>query len=95
MLHVRLSKVLGKKLLSKLSLIQRMLMLVAGWDAVMTKTVVNCFRKSKILSESQESEIVEDDDPFKELEEKIENLLSIQLDLVLENMDGASFTKVD
>ena len=56
---------------------------------------MNCFRKSKILSESQESEIVEDDDPFKELEEKIENLLSIQLDLVLENMDGASFTKVD
>ena len=61
----------------------------------MTKTVVNCFRKSKILSESQKALIAEDDDPFKELEEEIENLISIQPDIVSENVDAVTFTHVD
>ena len=70
-------------------------MLVAAWDAVTTETVLSCFRKSKILSESHKATIAEDDDPFKELEEEIESLRSIQPDLVSENMDQASFTDVD
>ena len=56
---------------------------------------MNCFRKFKISSESQKVTIAEDDNPFKELEEKIQNLLSIQPDLVLENMDAAFFTDID
>ena len=72
-----------------------MQMLVAAWDAVTTKTDVNRFRNSKISSESQEAAIVEDDDPFKALEEEIENLLLMQLYLVSENMDAALFTDVD
>ena len=48
-----------------------MQMLVASWDAVWTKTVLNCFRKSKILSESQKAAKAEEDYPFKE--EEIEN----------------------
>ena len=36
------------KSLPKISLLQGMQMLVSAWDAVTTKTVVNCFRKSKI-----------------------------------------------
>ena len=39
--------------------------------------------------------VAEDYDFFKELEEQIENLRSIQPDLVSENMDAASFTDVD
>ena len=42
---------------------------------------MNYFRKSKILSESQKIAIDEDNDPFKDLEEEIENLHLIQLDL--------------
>ena len=56
---------------------------------------MNCFRKFKISSESQKVTIAEDDNPFKELEEKIQNLLSIQPDLVSENMDAAFFTDID
>ena len=66
-------------------------MLVAGWDAVMTKTVVNYFRKSKISSESQRAVLAEDNVPFKEL--KKEFLFAPVL--VSENMDEASFTAVD
>ena len=56
---------------------------------------MNCFRKSEISNKSQKTAIAEDDDPFKELEEEIENLRSIQPDLVSENMHAASFTDVD
>ena len=55
------------------------------------KTTVNCFRKSKILSESQRFAIAEDNEFFKELEKEID---SIQPDLVSENMDTVSFTNV-
>ena len=48
----------------------------------MTKTVLSRFRMSKILSESQKYAIAEDGDSFKELEQEIEDLRSIQLDLV-------------
>ena len=56
---------------------------------------MNCLPKSKKLSENQEGAVAEDYDFFKELEEQIENLRSIQSDLFSENMDAASFTDVD
>ena len=52
-----------------------MQILVAAWDAVTTKTVVNCFQKSKMSSENKKASIAENDHPFKELEEEIENLM--------------------
>ena len=67
-------------------------MQIAVWDAVTTKTVVNRFWKSKKLSEIQKVPI---DDPFNKLEEDVENLHSVQPDLVSENMDTASFTDAD
>ena len=67
-------------------------MLVSAWDSVTTKTVVNCFRKIKISSESQNAAISEDDNHFKELEE-IENLRSVQPNLVLDTIDASSFTE--
>ena len=85
----------GNKSLPKISLIQGMQMLVSAWDSVTTKTVVNCFRKFKISSESQNAAITEYDNPFKELEEEIENLRSVQPDLVLATIDASSFTDVD
>ena len=61
-----------------------MQVLVAAWDAVTTKAVVNCFQNSIILSESHKPATAEDDDPFKKLGEEIGNLRSIQPDLVPE-----------
>ena len=52
-------------------------MLVASWKAVTTKTVANCFQKSKISSKNQKATIAEGDDPLKELDEETENLHSI------------------
>ena len=44
-----------KKTLPKFGLLLGIQMLVAAWDAVMTKTVLNCFRKSEISSESEKA----------------------------------------
>ena len=56
---------------------------------------MNCFRKAGISSESQEAAIAEDDDPFKELQDEIDYLLSIEPDHFAENIDAASLTGVD
>ena len=63
-----------KETLPKVSFLNGMQMLVAALDAVTTKAVVNCFRKSKISSESQKATIADDDDPFTELEQKMKHL---------------------
>ena len=70
-------------------------MLVAAWIAVTTKTDVNYFGEYKILSWSRKVSTAEDSDPFMKFEKEIENLHSLQPDLVSENMDAAFFTRVD
>ena len=71
-----------------------MKMLVSAWDALSTKTIVNCFRKSGISAESQETTIAEDDDPFWELQDEIDVLRSVQPDLIEEDFDATTFTNV-
>ena len=55
------------KTLPKISMLQGMQMLVSTWDALTTETIVNCFRKAGISTESQEAAVAEEDNPFKEL----------------------------
>ena len=51
-------------------------MLVRSWDAVSTNTVKNCFRKAGISEETQVASINDEDDPFKLLEENVNELKS-------------------
>ena len=53
---------------------------------------MNCFRK---YTESQENAIAEDDDPFRELQDEIDDLRSVQPDLIEENSDVTTFADVD
>ena len=71
-----------------------MQMLVSAWDALSTQTIVNCFRKSGISTESQETPIAEDDDPFRELEDEVDNLRSVQPNLIEEDFDAITFSDV-
>ena len=66
-------------------------MLVSAWDALSTETIVNCFRKSGISTESQETTIAEDDDPFRELKHEIDDLRSVKHNLI----DATTFADVD
>ena len=84
-----------KKTLPKISLLQGMQMLVSAWDALSTQTIVNCFRKSGICTESQETAIAEGDDPFQELQDEIDDLRSVQPNLIEEDFDATIFVDVD
>ena len=57
--------------------------------------IVNCFRKSGISTESQESAIAEDVDPFRELQDEIDDLHFVQLNFIEEDFDATTFAYVD
>ena len=84
-----------KKTLPKISLLQGMQMLISAWDALSTQTIDNCFRKSGISTESQETAIVKDDDPFEELKDEIDDLRSVQPNLSEEDFDATTSADVD
>ena len=66
-----------KKTLPKIPLLQGMQMLVSSWDALSTQTTVNCLRKSGISTESQKTAIAEDYDPFRKLQDRIDDPRSV------------------
>ena len=72
-----------------------MQMLVAAWDVVSAQMIVNSFRKSGISTESQETVIVEDIDPFQELQDEIDDLCSVQPNLIEEDFGATTFANVD
>ena len=53
-----------------------MRMLVKSWDAVSANAVRNCFRKAGMSEETQVAGIIDEDDPFKLLEENFNELKS-------------------
>ena len=72
-----------------------MQMLVSAWDALSMQTIVNCFRKSGESTESQETAIAEDDDPFRELQDEIDDVRSVQPNLIEEDFDATTSAGVD
>ena len=72
-----------------------MQILVSPWDALSTQTIVNCFWKSGVSTESQETAIAEDDDPFRELQDEIDDLRSVQSNLIEEDFDTTISADVD
>ena len=69
--------------------------LVSPWDALSTQTIVNCFRKSGISTVSQDTALVEDDNPFREFQDEIDDLRSAQPNLIEGDFDATTFANVD
>ena len=84
-----------RKTLPKILLLQGIQMLVLAWDALLTQTIVNCFQKSGISTESQVTARAEDDNPFWELQDEIDDLCSVQPNLIKEDFDATTFADVD
>ena len=70
-------------------------MLVSAWDALSVQMIMNSFQKSGISTKSQETAIAEDDNPFRELQDEIDDLRSVQPNLVEEDFDATTFVNVD
>ena len=77
----------------KINILQAMRMLVKSWDAISINTVKNCFRKAGISQETQVASINEEDDPFKLLQQNVDELKS--RDLVDENLTLDDYIDID
>ena len=47
---------------------------ISSWNAVSKETIVNCFKKANISHANQQTAVTNTDDPFKSLEEELDNL---------------------
>ena len=77
----------------KINILQAMRMLVKSWDAIYINTVKNCFRKAGISQETQVASINEEDDPFKLLQQNVDELKS--RDLIYENLTVDDYVDID
>ena len=83
-------------MLSVRSLLHGMQMLVSAWNALTTETIVILFRKAGIsAAENQDAAIAEEDDPFKDLQDEIDALRTVQPNLIPEDINAASLVDVD
>ena len=70
-------------------------MLVSAWNAFTTETIVNCFRKAGISAENQDAAIAEEDNPLKDLQDEIDDVRTVQPNLIPEDINAASLVDVD
>ena len=72
-----------------------MQMLVSAYTALITERIVNGFRKAGTSAENQDAAITEEGDPFKDLQDEIDALRTVQPDRIPEDINAASFVDVD
>ena len=80
---------------SKISILQAMKIRVDSWEAVTKETVINCFKKAGINSGVQQAAIADSDDPFKDLQENLIKLKSVDPPMVSEDITAESIVSLD
>ena len=63
----------------KINILESRCMLVRSWDTVSAKTAKNCFRNAGVSKETHVASVNDEDDPFKLLEENVNELKSRDL----------------
>ena len=63
----------GGRLPTNINTLEAMTFLTAVWECVLQETLVNCFKKAGISSESQVRSQSDEDDPFKLLDAQLED----------------------
>ena len=66
-----------------------------SWEAVTKVTVINCFKKTGINPGVQQAFIADSDDPFKDLQENLNQLKSADPSMVLEDVTAESIASLD
>ena len=83
------------KPLLRISILQAMKNLVSSWNAVSEKTVVNCFERANINYTNQRTAVTDANDPFKSLEEELEDLRKLDESAVQATLSAESFLELD
>ena len=70
-------------------------LLASAWNEVSQTTIVNCFKKAKISEKDQTIAINDEDDPFKEINEDLQELLEKDSSLGPESMTAEDLASAD
>ena len=85
----------SNKPLPKVSLSTALQLLPSEWNEVSQATTVNCFKKAKIPDKDQTIAINDEDDPFKEISENLQELREKDSSLVPESMTTEDLASAD
>ena len=83
------------KPLPKVSLLTALQLLASAWNEVSQAIIVNCFKKVKISDKDQTIAINDEDDPFKEINEDLQELREKDSSLVPESMTAEDLASAD
>jgi len=84
-----------KKPCPKISILQGMKLLADSWELVSKETIVNCFRKAGITPDGQQAAIDDSDDPFKDLQESLNNLRKADSSMVPNDVTATALVSLD
>ena len=79
----------------KISILQSMKILVDSWEAVSKETIINCFRKAGITPAVQQAAISDSDDPFKDLQESLNDLRKADSSMVPDDVTATALVSLD
>ena len=85
----------SNKPLPKVSLSTALQLLPSEWNEISQATTVNCFKKAKIPDKDQTIAINDEDDPFKEISENLQELREKDSSLVPESMKTEDLASAD
>ena len=72
-----------------------MKILAGSWEVVTKETIINCFRKARIITAVQQAAIVDSDDPFKDLQESLNDLRKADSSMVLGDVTASALLSLD
>ncbi|XP_037779428.1 tigger transposable element-derived protein 4-like [Penaeus monodon] len=84
-----------KKSCPKISILQGMKLLADSWELASKETIVNCFRKAGITPDGQQAAIDDSDDPFKDLQESLNNLRKADSSMVPNDVTATALASLD
>ena len=79
----------------KISILQSMKILVDSWEVVSKETIINCFRKAGITPAVQQAVISDSDDPFKDLQESLNDLRKADSSMVPDDVTATALVSLD
>ena len=79
----------------KISILQSMKILADSWEVVTKETIINCFRKAGITPAVQQAAIADSDDPFKDLQESLNDLRKADSSIVPDDVTVTALVSLD